>query len=825
MIRIENVRKSFNRHRANEIKAIDNTSIELAEKGLVTFLGHSGCGKTTLLNAIGGLDKVDSGKIYVNGERITRRTSAKKDSIRNLNIGYIFQNYNLIEDATVYDNVSLVLKMVGFKDKKAIERRVMYVLESVGIARYRNRPAKTLSGGERQRVGIARAIVKNPRIIIADEPTGNLDSKNTIEIMNIIKSISKETLVILVTHERSIAEFYADRIVEIVDGKIVEDKENAHEGNLDYRIDTKIYLKDMPYQSDLSKNGLDVHLYSDNPERPPRINIVIKNGNLYIDTSNSLSVGHDGFEVIDAHYEGLSKDVYEEYAFDYDDYYKNAETIEGVGDTKTPKKAKYKSPYGVFRAIGLGFGKLHSYSKLKKILLIGFIIASMFVIYSLSNIAGVINVTDEKFTTTNKNYITLNTGKTTIEQYNEYVSMEGVKLVIPGTGEITFTMKLDDYLQSMRTAVGINGIISGTSELKTGNLIAGRLPNSPNELVIDKKTVKSLLKESWSANEVGLSKPEDLVGRKLILKNYMDNYTIVGISDCQTPCIYVEDSEIMKIVQNGSSKGELEVDINATTVSSKVYAWSTFANNPSITIVKGEAPDEDYEVLVPESMMDQVGIGYNTDVKLNGNNLYVSGYYHDEHQGGGFFANDNTALINLLYEKENLTIKAENKDDMIVRLSDGNFTVVDNYAEAREVYEAQNANRIFRTILVAAVMVLVSLIEIYLMLRASFLSRVKEVGVLRAIGLKKWDIYKMFAGEVLAITIVTAVPGIALMGYILSSVIKASEFVADMYQINTLVVGGSFAIVLVFNFIAGLIPVFMTLRKTPAAILARNDVN
>ena len=135
---------------------------------------------------------------------------------------------------TVYDNVSLVLKMLGIKDKEEIKKRVDYCLDKVGMYRYRNRPANMLSGGERQRVGIARAIVKNPSIILADEPTGNLDSKNTIEIMNIIKSISKEKLVILVTHEKELANFYADRIINISDGKVISDKINKN--NLERKI-------------------------------------------------------------------------------------------------------------------------------------------------------------------------------------------------------------------------------------------------------------------------------------------------------------------------------------------------------------------------------------------------------------------------------------------------------------------------------------------------------------------------------------------------------------------------------------------------------------
>ena len=188
----------------------------MGSTGLVALLGPSGCGKTTLLNVIGGLDKVNSGKVFVNGQRITRRSSGRIDKIRNLSIGYIFQNYNLVENMTVFENVAVALRMAGVKDKKEIEEKVNYVLEKVGMYRYRNRYADMLSGGERQRVGIARAIVKNPAIVIADEPTGNLDSKNTLEVMNIIKSISQEKLVILVTHEESLAKFYASRITRYI---------------------------------------------------------------------------------------------------------------------------------------------------------------------------------------------------------------------------------------------------------------------------------------------------------------------------------------------------------------------------------------------------------------------------------------------------------------------------------------------------------------------------------------------------------------------------------------------------------------------------------
>ena len=135
------------------------------------YFGESGSGKTTLLNIIGGLDKVNSGNIYINGKKINKKASYTVDKIRNLEIGYIFQDYKLIEDITVFENIAIALKMIGIKDKEEIKKRVNYVLEAVKMERYKNRLASMLSGGERQRVAIARAIVKNPNIIIADEPT------------------------------------------------------------------------------------------------------------------------------------------------------------------------------------------------------------------------------------------------------------------------------------------------------------------------------------------------------------------------------------------------------------------------------------------------------------------------------------------------------------------------------------------------------------------------------------------------------------------------------------------------------------------------------
>ena len=346
MLTLKNVEKYFYRHKSNEIHVVNNTSLEFGEKGLTALLGPSGCGKTTLLNLIGGLDKVNKGKIYVNGKCITGRPSFYVDRIRNLNVGYIFQNYNLIDSMTVFDNVAMVLRMVGIRNKEEIRRKVEYALDLVGMYRYRKRYCDMLSGGERQRVGIARAIVKNPSIIIADEPTGNLDSANTLEVMNIIKAISREKLVILVTHEENLANFYADRIIRLRDGKVVSDEVNENAAGLDYRIENRIYLKDIEDQRNFEDDDYSIRVFNDSGEKM-NLDIVISRGNLFIrsrDDRGRVEVVDDdsSIELVDDHYRELTAEEAEAHRF-------HPEKLQAS------KPLRHASILNVFTMLGSGF--------------------------------------------------------------------------------------------------------------------------------------------------------------------------------------------------------------------------------------------------------------------------------------------------------------------------------------------------------------------------------------------------------------------------------------------------------------------------------------
>ena len=221
MLGLKNIKKSYKTADFTQV-ALDNINLEFRKNEFVSILGPSGSGKTTLLNIIGGLDRYDSGDLIINGKSTKDFKDRDWDEYRNNSVGFIFQSYNLIGHINVLSNVemSMTLSGVGSKEKR---KRALEVLEKVGLKDHAYKKPNELSGGQMQRVAIARALVNNPDIILADEPTGALDSNTSIQIMELIKEISKDKLVIMVTHNPELAQKYSSRIIRLLDSKIIDD--------------------------------------------------------------------------------------------------------------------------------------------------------------------------------------------------------------------------------------------------------------------------------------------------------------------------------------------------------------------------------------------------------------------------------------------------------------------------------------------------------------------------------------------------------------------------------------------------------------------------
>ncbi len=277
MIEVKNLHKYYNKGRQNELHVIDGITLSLPKCGIVALFGKSGCGKTTLLNLLGGLDGAHSGTVVLAGESV----SVTADEIRNKHVGYIFQNYNLVQNETCAENIADALYLCGMTDKVEIDKRITSALSAVGLEKYRNRFPDTLSGGQQQRIAIARAIVKNPAVILADEPTGNLDEANTVMIMNLLRRIASDRLVILVTHEENLVDHYADTVIELSDGKVVGERHNESTGGYAVRDKNTVYLGELP-QSTVAGNGVSLECYGEMPDEPVRLRLVHYGGKLYL---------------------------------------------------------------------------------------------------------------------------------------------------------------------------------------------------------------------------------------------------------------------------------------------------------------------------------------------------------------------------------------------------------------------------------------------------------------------------------------------------------------------------------------------------------------
>ena len=221
--------------------ALDCISINFRKNEFASILGPSGSGKTTLLNIIGGLDQYTSGDLIINEVSTKKYTDRDWDSYRNHRVGFVFQSYNLIAHQTILKNVELALTLSGVSKTERV-KKAKKALKEVGLLKHMNKKPSQLSGGQMQRVAIARALVNDPDIVLADEPTGALDSETSKQIMELLKSVAKEKLVIMVTHNPELASEYSNRIIKLKDGKIIDDT-NPYDGTVNTKEDLEVEKK------------------------------------------------------------------------------------------------------------------------------------------------------------------------------------------------------------------------------------------------------------------------------------------------------------------------------------------------------------------------------------------------------------------------------------------------------------------------------------------------------------------------------------------------------------------------------------------------------
>ena len=310
----------------------------------------------------------------------------------------------------------------------------------------------------------------------------------------------------------------------------------------------------------------------------------------------------------------------------------------------------------------------------------------------------------------------------------------------------------------------------------------------------------------------------------------MDSKKIVGIVDLNSPSIYVDKNQFIWILQHTKNNQEDQnvyisneyADYDYFEERSNYDDYGFYINQ--IILKEGRFPTGDYETIIPISQKEQYKLGKEYNKKVNDHKLIVVGYYESKRTINSILVSTQTLKYYVISKSSNIAIKPVNKEEAIKKIQDEyQMTVKDSYKVSREIYIEQNKNYVKSILITSAIILAISLIEIVLMMRSSFLSHVKEVGIYRAIGVKKFDIYIMFSGEIIAITTMACIPGLVLSAYILSILSKV-EFLTDYLEVNIITVIYSIIVLYGFNLLIGLIPVFNTMKKRPAEILSRTDI-
>ena len=515
MININNVNNYFYKNKSNQIHVINNASLDLPSVGLVALLGDSGAGKTTLLNVIGGLDRYESGNISYDDVSFNKYKMKNVDKYRSEHIGYIFQHYNLLPQRTVYDNLVTQLDIIDITDPDEQQKRIKYALTAVGLYKFRKKLAGQLSGGQMQRVAIARALVKKTKILIADEPTGNLDSKNSVEIMNILKNISSIALVLLVTHDKPLAEYYADTIVELKDGCITNIR-NTLSGNSDAikkRLDYKVYLGDMNKICDGERTKTVVYSNEENPDI--NLTLIEINGTYYIKSNVMIKdIEEANVELVEGKYqENEVNQIEDKFNFDASWY----------DDTKKPHP--FKRMWHNLKEAFISFKAKNKRAKILKaaLVLIGIVLAISFVnLYEFNNVATSGFIYDDASYSLNNNKLISN-----IKHYDE---IEKTDASIGSYISFQVTYDINSLKSTYKNFETYRFLYKS---VKNDGLLWGSEPKSSFDVVLGKNMADKILKK------LGAKSYEEL--------SYMEcrDFNICGVSKRKTEAMYSLRNDII----------------------------------------------------------------------------------------------------------------------------------------------------------------------------------------------------------------------------------------------------------------------------------------
>ncbi len=864
MLQLKNITKNY-LSGDNEVQALKGIDIEFRENEFVSILGQSGCGKTTLLNIIGGLDRYTSGDLIINGKSTKEFKDKDWDTYRNHSVGFVFQSYNLIPHQTVLANVELALTISGVgkaeRKKKAIE-----ALQKVGLGDQLNKKPNQMSGGQMQRVAIARALVNDPDILLADEPTGALDSKTSVQVMEILKEISKDRLIIMVTHNPELAKKYSSRIVKLLDGKIIDDSNPYKSSEEDVK----------KARNKKDKSGKASMKFT-TAVRLSLNNLMTKKGRTFL-TSFAGSIGIIGIALILSLSHGMQS------------YINRVEEDTLSSYPLTIQEASIDVTSMLEAMMGNGEKEEHNDNK----------------IYSRPIVNNILETVSTKLQTNNleefKKY--LESGDTNIKDYINAIQYEyNLNLNIykqneDKTYQQVNPSKVFDELgfgEMMESRQSTSSMMSGSMTmtqtdvwnemLDNQNLLqsqydvlAGKWPTKYNEvvLIVDEnnevsdytlyslgiKDIKELNesmekiknKEKVEAGESESYSYDDLLNYKFKILLNTDYYKESGnawqdmSNDDEYMKNVVDNAEEITIVgiikpneENVSSSGagmigytkELkEYVINKINETEIVKEQK---ENPNINVFTGiEFPENqnssfDYSQLTDEQRMYMATLSEAELAELMKNYAENSTATYDSNLSTlGVVDLNKPSTINI-YPKD-----FESKDMITTRISeyndkqtnDGKEENVITYTDIVGVMMSSVSTiiNVISYVLIAfvGISLVVSSIMIGIITYISVLERTKEIGILRSIGASKKDVSRVFNAETLIIGLVAGLIGIVvtlLLNIPINMIIKSIVGISNISKLPT---AGAIILVVIsvgLTMIAGLIPARFAAKRDPVEAL------
>lgn len=835
MIKITKLNKYFYHRKSNEIHVINDVSIQFPDTGLVTILGESGCGKTTLLNVLGGLDSFYDGTIEYDNNKIEKYSWRKMDKIRNDKIGYIFQNYLLLPQRSVFDNLKLLLNMYDISDSEK-EERIDYVLEAVGMLRYKRKNVSELSGGQQQRVAIARALVKSPSLILADEPTGNLDEKNTIQIMNIIKKISKNVLVILVSHEKNIATSYSDYIIEVSDGKITNQSNLDGKSSYKYEDDQNLYLKEFAYKK-IENNNINLDFYS-NEETKINLQIVFNNGKFYIKSSNDVVFVDKDSEIkmINEHKKDLNAS---------EEIEQNNFELKTISSSKSPGLS-FKE------RISLALSNLKKLKKRTLFLRFPLFIISVLIMVSVQSVITASNIDRKAITNIDSRIynISLEKGNARLNKdvhtfgfkyfCKDFIANnENIELSINLSHSFRFI--LPNFSQINNDIYRLEGFSTLTHEqLNEDSIIYGRMPTSYNEVVIEKWVIEKTLENSTIQNFMNIS---SFINKEIKSSDGSLSFTIVGIADNNENTAYFNKWILMNIFPSNIKK-ERQIFIplsyyNKTynqdiKLNKYEYIANQFLyynapdelllnNDASLNLTRNSFVYENtlpYRIIISDEIYEELLISV---LSYDNSELNVICVNEKEKEQVDKYVD---SVYDFYFNGELKANKDNGFDESIPADLIDVYLIIQSYSEYDNIMEPyiNEANKaVTSRLLITFTIVLLSILIVFFSMKSFAIKNIYDIGVFRAIGINKRSIIFVYAIQILIISLKSTLVG-ALMYYFITSFIASIPLIDLLVAMDfKLFIYSTFGMIGI-NVLAGILPIIMYLKKTPAQLLSKYDI-